>query len=258
VSVAEILVLLVGLAVIIFLILVFVGVVAGARRDPKITGPALTGTAQVLSVEDTLARRGDASGQKWYTYLVGLRVEIPGREPYDATVRQLFTMAGIAALQVGRTVPVQVEAANPLNVRVDFGKKITWPATESPASTPTVAEIADAYKHVPGGSRHYQSAADLLASGQRVGGVLKSFADTGETARSLGRTPSGPELLDAPRYILEVELQFPNLAPVQARNVQPVPLAQVPNLAIGRELTCAVDPADPSHRFAVDWAAKAP
>jgi hypothetical protein len=190
VSVAEILVLLVGLAVVIFLILVFVGVVAGARRDPKITGPALTGTAQVLSVEDTLARRGDASGQKWYTYLVGLRVEIPGREPYDATVRQLFTMAGIAALQVGRTVPVQVEAANPLNVRVDFGKEITWPATESPASTPTVAEIADAYKHVPGGSRHYQSAADLLASGQRVGGCSSRSPTPGKQPAVLAGLPA--------------------------------------------------------------------
>jgi hypothetical protein len=37
-------------------------------------------------------------------------------------------------------------------------------------------------------------------------GVLKSFAATGTTPRSLGRTPSRPELIDAPHYILEVEL----------------------------------------------------
>jgi hypothetical protein len=35
--------------------------------------------------------------------------------------------------------------------------------------------------------------------------------------------------------------------------VQLVPLAQVPNLAIGLRLNCAVDPADPSRRFVVDW-----
>jgi hypothetical protein len=66
--------------------------------------------------------------------------------------------------------------------------------------------------------------------------------------------PSRPELLDAPQYMLEVELHFPNLAPITGRSVQPVPLTQVSNLTIGLPLACAVDPADPSHRFVVDWA----
>jgi hypothetical protein len=81
----------------------------------------------------------------------------------------------------------------------------------------------------------------------------ESFSPTGTTPRSLGRTPSPPELIDAPHYMLEVELHFPNLAPVTGRAVQPVPTAHVPTLGIGLPLTCAVDPADPSHRFAVDW-----
>jgi hypothetical protein len=83
--------------------------------------------------------------------------------------------------------------------------------------------------------------------------VLTSFADTGSTPRSLGKTPSGPEFLDDPLYIFDVDLQFPNLAPVKSQAVQRVPRAQVPNLAIGLELACVVNPADPSHRFVVDW-----
>jgi hypothetical protein len=97
------------------------------------------------------------------------------------------------------------------------------------------------------------SAAELRASGQRVRGVLKSFTPTGDTVRSRGITPSRPESLDYPYYALVVELQFPNLAPVIGRNRQPVPLTEVPNLAIGRELNCAADPADPTNRFVVDW-----
>jgi hypothetical protein len=97
------------------------------------------------------------------------------------------------------------------------------------------------------------SATDLLASGQRVRGVLKSFRATGETAHSIGRTPTRPEVLDYPVYALEVELRLPNQAPVVGRNRQQVPPTEVPNLAIGRELNCAVDPADPANRFAVDW-----
>ncbi len=99
------------------------------------------------------------------------------------------------------------------------------------------------------------SGPDLLASGQRVRGVLKSFTATGETPRSRGFTPSRPEFLDYPYYALVVELQLPNLAPVVGRNRQPVPLTEVPNLAIGRELNCAVDPADPAGLFIVDWTA---
>jgi hypothetical protein len=99
------------------------------------------------------------------------------------------------------------------------------------------------------------SGPELLALGQRVRGVLKSFTATGETARSRGLTPSRPEFLDYPYYALVVELQLPNQAPVIGRNRQPIPPTEVPNLAIGRELNCAVDPADPSGRFAVDWTA---
>ena len=116
----------------------------------------------------------------------------------------------------------------------------------------STAQQAEAFKQM-GGAGPVLSAAALLATGQRVRAALKSFAATGTTARSLGRTPSRPELIDAPHYMLEVELHFPNLEPIDARAVQAVPAARVPSLAVGLPLTCAVDPSDPSHRFVVDW-----
>jgi hypothetical protein len=67
-----------------------------------------------------------------------------------------------------------------------------------------------------------------------------------------------PDLIDAPHYILEVELHFPNLASIAARAVQPVIIAQAPNLAIGLPPMCAVDAADPLRRFVVDWQAPQP
>jgi hypothetical protein len=121
---------------------------------------------------------------------------------------------------------------------------------------PEVAEIlagvANTFRQSQGGGP-FISAARLPASGQRVRGVLKSFAQTGTTPRSLGMTISRPEILDDPIYILDVELQFPDKLPVQGRTEQPVPRAQVPNLGFGMQLTCVVDPADPSHHFVVDW-----
>jgi hypothetical protein len=256
-------------------------------RQTKITGPALTGTAQVLSVGSTgYSSKAAFDAYERHFRKIGLRVQIPGREPYDVTVWHGFAAWMLGTIQPGSSVPVQVDSTNPRNVRIDLsqpvqrrsqagssgsaeqfadqlkaaleeklnqipGVTVASDNSGSSGSPATVAALADAYKQSPG-SVPVASAADLLASGQRVRGVLKSFAATGTTPRSLGRTPTRPELLDAPHYLLEVELQFPNLAPVTGRVVQPVPPAQVPNLAIGRELTCAVDQANTSH-FVVDW-----
>jgi hypothetical protein len=69
--------------------------------------------------------------------------------------------------------------------------------------------------------------------------------------RNRGVTPS--LFLDYPYYALVVELLLPDRAPVLGRVKQPIPFTEVPNLAIGRELNCAVDLADPSYRFVVLW-----
>jgi hypothetical protein len=185
--------------------------------------------------------------------LFELMVQIPGRPPYEVTIRQAFLPFLLySELQPGTTVAVEVDSSNPQNVRIVPVPTQRPPQTQSPIRPPTVAEQANAYQQNPGAVPTL-SLADILASGQRVRGVLKSFADTGTTARSVGITTSRPELLDAPRYMLEVQLHFPNLAPVTGRAVQPVPQDQVPALAVGRELTCAVDPGNLPHRFAVDW-----
>lgn len=261
------------------------------NRQTKIAGPALTGSAQVLSVTDlggVGGSGGDGDGiyfpsrSTQYVKRIGLRVQVAGCEPYEATITQHFVPGQFNEAMVGRTVPVQVEAANPKHVQIvlstgqqsrvgfsgaqpdgasaanQFGGpfKVTMGSGaqnfQFKITSPNVADQAAAFAQSQGAGP-VLSAADLLASGQRVPGVLASFAPTGTTPRSLGRSPSRPELIDAPHYALEVELQFPNLAPVDAKAIQPVPVAQVPNLAIGRKLACAVDPADPAHRFVVDW-----
>jgi hypothetical protein len=215
-------------------------------RNPTIRGPALTGTAQVLSVQTT----GTMINQS-YVLRIALRVQVQDRQPYDVTVSRRIHPIQMAAIQPGRIIPVQVDATNPNVVEFDFNRSVQSPQMQTFGAA-TVAQIADAVKRAPG-SGSVGSAVDLLASGQRLRAVLKSFAATGTTPRSVGRTPSRPELLDAPHYVLEVELHFPNLAPVTGRNQQTVPVEQVPTLSIGRELVCAVDPGDPTNRFVIDW-----
>jgi hypothetical protein len=217
-------------------------------RKPKFRGHPVVGSAQVLS----LRRIGSMAVNSLVPQImcrIGLRVDVLGREPYDVKIWNGWAPWAMDAIQPGRTVGVEVDSADPKRIRIGspsaagMGSSFTKVATPGEPAGPVRAQM---------GAGLVRSAAELLASGQRVSGALKSFAPTGTTPRSLGRTPSRPELADAPHYNLVIELHFPNLAPIDARTLQPVPLDQVPNLAIGLALPCAVDPANPQ-ACVVDW-----
>lgn len=209
------------------------------RRMRNIRGPVLPGTAQVLSLKQfgSVAVNGPARQICRFR----IRVEVAGHEPYEVAHWQNLAPWELAAVSPGRTVLVEVDSMKPKKVRIGRGSR-----------QPNSAGLADVFAQTPRAGS-VVSAVDLLRSGQRVPWVLRSFAAMGTTPRSLGRTPSRPQFLDAPHYALEVELHFPNLAPVISRAIQPVPLSWVSDLAIGLEFPCVVDPADPTRRFVVDW-----
>jgi hypothetical protein len=237
-------------------VMLIVAVTLYRIRKPRFTGAALFGIARIQS----LASTGTVINNR-YVCKIRLRVEIPGREPYEVTVRQAVHPISMASVQPGSIVRVQIDSDDLQKVRIDSAQPMRAAATGSTgspgsASVATLAEAYNQHKRDHGSvAGRWASAAELLASGQRVPGLLRSFAATGNTLRGLGRTATAtPELLDAPQYLIEAELRFPNLAPVIGRSVQSIPSDAVPCLAIGLELTCAVDAADPAHRFVVDWA----
>ena len=275
----------------VFAVVVIVGGLVGqwaVRQMRKIRGPVVQGTAEVLSLRQ-FGRVGGGAGRQ--ICRLRLRVSAGGQVPYDVAVWRNIAPWDLGAFVTGSTIAVEVSESNPKKLRlghssqgaaqvnrriVNLPPKVTfnqssWSPQTGWTGSPPPGDLADqikaavegafqgnagqqaeAYRQT-GGAGQVLSAAALLATGQRVPAALKSFAPTGTTPRSLGRTPSRPELIDAPHYMLEVELHFPNLAPITGRAVQPVPVAHVPGLAVGLPLTCAVDPADPSHRFVVDW-----
>jgi hypothetical protein len=102
-------------------------------RPAKFRGPALTGTAQVLS--DRMLFGTTATWQRRLT----LRVEIPGRPPYDVKINaSLNTEAAQIALgpdrqhRVGKIVAVQVDSANPKRVWIDFSRPMRQAGEYSP------------------------------------------------------------------------------------------------------------------------------
>jgi hypothetical protein len=50
---------------------------------------------------------------------IAVRVQLPGRPPYDATILQLVDTSAMPNLQPGVTVVVAADSANPQNVRID-------------------------------------------------------------------------------------------------------------------------------------------
>src|ERR1700730_13201871 len=92
---------------------------------PKFNGPALTGTAQILSLKTTASSEGN-SGVPMQLCRLGVRVEVPGRGPYEVTVRHSFAPWAMPA--VGSTVAVEVDSTDPSKVRL----RVTGPMQRSP------------------------------------------------------------------------------------------------------------------------------
>jgi hypothetical protein len=99
-------------------------------RPTRFKGPALTGTAELLSLAPAggLAAFG-ATSYRRPVYWIGLRVEIPGRPPYDVTVTTPVGSGWLweRAARPGGTYAAQVDSANPENVRFDYRQPVGTP-----------------------------------------------------------------------------------------------------------------------------------
>ncbi len=140
------------------------------------------GTGQVYSVQQTrfsIANSNDDIVQ--VRCQIALRVQLPGRPPYDATIRQLVDMFAMPELQPGATAVVAADSANPQNVRIDFLQPIrpaAPPASTSGATSglvlPSQVRIGNSVRTDPQKpwmkvSKIVQSKGDL---GRRIGGHI--------------------------------------------------------------------------------------
>lgn len=234
--------------------------VGNAMGDKKVLATGTPGQAVVMNVSPT----GMVVNDFYHQCNIGLRVTLPGKAPYDVVIKQLVAITSMAALTPGTTVGVKVDPADQTKAVIDWNVGVVPPGMAVPATMadPSAGDLAAAVAVASsqGGAAGLEaagvevgSAAALLRTGQRVLGVVTEFADTGNTARSLGVTPSRPEFIDDPMYIVTLQLHIPNLAPVEGKVMHRVPRAQVPNLVLGLQLNCAVNPANPTRDVAIDW-----
>lgn len=223
--------------------------ILGPRR--KVLANGVPGSAQVVSVAPT----GTVINEVNYVCRFQLRVQLPGNPPYDVEVRDTVPITAMGAIVPGTVLAVRVDPADLTKVFIDWrGGQMPATAGLNPMSPPSTSAIAGAL-HDPSmaASVTTGSAADLLRTGQPAQGYLRSFSDTGQTPRMLGRTVA-PESMDDPLFVLEVELRFgPEASPVIGTVIHRVPRAIAPSLRVGMPLQCAVDPGNPTRNFAVRW-----
>jgi hypothetical protein len=109
-----------------------------ARAKPKkgtdFHDPPVAGTARVMGVR----------GARFSTYDVALRVEVPGRQPYEATVRQRIPIqiSHRGLLRPNALVDIQVDSADPYDVWIDFTDRSAVPPESTP-EWPGVEEGGD-------------------------------------------------------------------------------------------------------------------
>jgi hypothetical protein len=120
----------------------------GRKRGPEFTGPVLTGTARVHSMTPDV--------NSWSippVYWIGLSVQVPGREPYDARAKQQVPKEAYRALRRGGgTVAVQIDSTNPHHVWVDF----TQPMRPARPDWPPPGQASgSAYANLTPGIRRY-------------------------------------------------------------------------------------------------------
>jgi hypothetical protein len=94
---------------------------AWRTREPRISGTALAGMAEVMSVKQTA---GSKQETRDLPLQIGLRVQVPGQQPYDVTVKRRIDLIHAGRVQPGATIPVKVDASNPQKVVIDFNRPI--------------------------------------------------------------------------------------------------------------------------------------
>lgn len=121
--------------IVVILLVVVIAFVATVRwrAGPKIKGPALTGTARVLGT----AKMPQLGLMPYYVCSTSLRVEVPGREPYDVIIMGRIPKRLFPDLERGGgTVAVQVDSTNPERVRIDFTQPVPQAGSSSSAFPP--------------------------------------------------------------------------------------------------------------------------
>lgn len=223
------------------------GLFGGKKRRERLADAGVDGQAVLVSFREV--------GQQNFTPLVDLRLRITpldGSEPFEVVARTQVEFSQIGKLAPGDVFSVRYDPQDHDNW--ELGEKVSSAGGDGPQQSlddASAGEIATAVR-ATGETGQKRSAADLLATGQRMTAVVREFAPSGNTVGDLDPTLPDP---NDPVYIFKAELPINGSSPIEAVFMNRVPEAKVASLGLGAHLTVAVNPANPSRELTIDWEA---
>ena len=222
------------------------GLFDGKKRRRQLEEAGVSAQAVLVSFREV--------GQQNFTPLVDLTLRITpadGNGPFTVVARTQVQFSQIGNLKPGDAFSVRYDPADHSNW--ELGEKISSAAADGAAASldnSSAGDIAAAVK-ATGDTGQRRSAAELLASGQRMAAVLREFSPSGKTVGEIDPTQPDP---GDPVYVFKADLPIDGSSPIEAVFMGRVPEAKVAGLRLGAHLSVAVNPANPSREVAIDWA----
>ena len=219
----------------------------GGKKRKRLESAGLDAPAVLVSLQDTGMTINDNPRVK-----MTLQVSPPdGSAPFQ--VEKKVTVSRVQVPRPGDRFAVRYDPEDLENLELQgmLPPDAGGPQSVEQASAGQIAQAVQA-NGAAGVTRG--SAAELLASGQRMQAVLTEFSNTGRTVGD--QNPSAPDPSD-PVYVMKVNLQVEGANPIEAIFMHRVPLGQESTLRIGKRLDVAVNPSNPTREVAIDWAGSA-
>ena len=222
------------------------GLFGGKKRRRRLEDAGVDAQAVLISFREV--------GQQNFTPLVDLALRIAaadGSGSFDVTVRTQVEFSQVGKLASGDVFSVLYDPGDHDNL--ELGEKIKSAVAdgsgEKSLEDASAGEIAAAVQ-ATGNTGQRRSAAELLASGQRMTAVLREFSPSGKTVGELDPTLPDP---NDPVYVFKAELPIDGSTPIEAVFMNRVPEARTASLRLGAHMSVAVNPANPSHELTIDW-----
>jgi hypothetical protein len=224
------------------------GLFGARKREKRLDEAGVNAQAVLVSFQEV--------GQQNFTPLVDLSLRIApadGSGPFEVTVREQIEFSVIGKLQPGDTITVRYDPEDHANLELvgDWALSSGGPGgAEASLDGASAGDIAAAVQ-ATGDTGQRRSAAELLASGERMTAVVREFSPSGKTVGELD--PSQPDPND-PVYVIKAELPIDGSSPIETVFMNRVPEAKTASLRLGARMAVAVNPANPTREVTIDWA----
>jgi hypothetical protein len=220
------------------------GLFSGRKRKQRLEEAGVNATGEIISVRDT----GMTVNNNPRIALTLRVTPTDGSAPFDLSKKQIVSRVAIP--RAGDAFVVRYDPHDHENWDIAGGAQAADTADGGQfLQDASAGQIAAAATAAPGEVQR-GSAAELLATGQRMTASVREFSPTGQTVGDVDPTKPDP---GDPLYVFKVEMPTGGGTPIEATFINRVPESKVPTLALGEQLGVAVNPSNPTREVAIDW-----